>query len=77
MASCLTCKLANDILRTNSCGYSLPEVTDIYLANYSDVVSTALDADGQNITGITLATGYTQSITLSLLRTLLLSKMHW
>lgn len=60
MASCLTCKLANDILRTNSCGYSLPEVTDIYLANYSDVVSTSLDADGQNITGITLATGDTQ-----------------
>ena len=54
MATCLTCKLAHDILRTNSCGYSLPEVTDIYLANYSDVI-THLDADEMNVTGITTA----------------------
>lgn len=53
----LTCKLSNDILRTNSCGYSLPEVTDIYLANYSDVASTTLDADGKVISAITLASG--------------------
>lgn len=55
----LTCKLSNDILRTNSCGYSLPEVTDIYLANYSDVPSTALDADEKVISAITLASGAT------------------
>lgn len=36
----LTCKLNRDILRTTSCGYSLPEVNDIYLANYSDVETT-------------------------------------
>lgn len=53
----LTCKLSNDILRTNSCGYSLPEVTDIYLANYSEVTGTSLDADEKVISGISLASG--------------------
>lgn len=55
----LTCKLSNDILRTNSCGYSLPEVTDIYLANYSEVTGTSLDADEKVISGISLASGAT------------------
>jgi hypothetical protein len=36
----LTCKLTRDILRTTSCGYSLPEVKDIWLANYADVTTT-------------------------------------
>lgn len=36
----LTCKLNRDILRTTSCGYSLPEVKDIWLANYADVTTT-------------------------------------
>lgn len=49
----LTCKLSNDMLRTSSCGYSLPEIVDIYLANYEDVVSSAV-ADNE-ITGITLS----------------------
>jgi len=31
------CKLNRHILRTTSCGYSLPEVKDIWLANYVDV----------------------------------------
>ena len=31
------CKLNRHILRTTSCGYSLPEVKDIWLANYADV----------------------------------------
>lgn len=31
------CKLNRHILRTSSCGYSLPEVKDIWLANYVDV----------------------------------------
>ena len=55
----LTCKLSNDILRTNSCGYSLPKVTDIYLANYSEVTGTSLDADEKVISAITLASGAT------------------
>lgn len=49
----LTCKLSNDMLRTSNCGYSLPEITDIYLANFEDVTSTAV-ADNE-ITAITLS----------------------
>ena len=41
----LSCSLNRDLLRTNSCGYSLPEVKDIYLANYDDVSATTV-ADG-------------------------------
>lgn len=57
----LTCKLSKDILRTTSCGYSLPEVTDIYLANYEDVASSAVAAAsggcGEEVTAITMASG--------------------
>ena len=48
----LTCKLDHDMLRTSNCGYSLPEVTDIYLANYEDVTSSEV-ADNE-ITAITM-----------------------
>lgn len=41
----LSCSLNRDLLRTNTCGYSLPEVKDIYLANYADVTATTV-ADG-------------------------------
>lgn len=33
----LSCSLTRDLLRTNTCGYSLPEVKDIYLLNYEDL----------------------------------------
>ena len=54
------CKLAQDLLRTTSCGYSLPEISDIYLANYEDIVSTAISAatgetGAEEITAITLS----------------------
>lgn len=53
----LSCKLSRDILRTTSCGYSLPEVKDIYLANYADVTSTiSADSGGcESVATITLA----------------------
>lgn len=35
----MNCVLNRDLLRTSSCGYSLPEVKDIYLANFVDVLS--------------------------------------
>lgn len=41
--SCPTLK--RDLLRSTNCGYSLPEVKDIYLANYDDVSATTV-ADG-------------------------------
>lgn len=57
----LTCKLSNNILRTTSCGYSLPEVTDIYLANFADVTGSQLGAAsagcGEEVTAITFASG--------------------
>ena len=31
------CKLAQNILKENVCGYSLMKVIDIYLANYGDI----------------------------------------
>ena len=45
MANCI---LNRDLLRTSSCGYSLPEVKDIYLANFADVTGTT--AGGQGVT---------------------------
>lgn len=54
------CTLNRDILRTTSCGYNLPEVKDIYLANYDDVLSSAAGTDSANcesLTALTLDTG--------------------
>lgn len=52
------CKLANDILRNTSCGYNLPEITDIYLANFEDIVATSAETSdsGNVITSISAAT---------------------
>lgn len=38
------CKLTKDLLRSTTCGYSLPEITDVYLANYEDISATTLSA---------------------------------
>lgn len=56
----LTCNLSKNLLRTNTCGYSLPEVKDIYIANFADVTAAPVEYDctsGVVVTGITLATG--------------------
>ena len=56
------CTLSKDLLRSNSCSYSLPEITDIYLANFSDVTAAPVQYDcesGVSVTGITLASGAT------------------
>lgn len=58
----LSCSLSKNLLRTNTCGYSLPEVKDIYIANYADVTAALVEYDcasGVTVTGITLATGAT------------------
>ena len=36
------CALNRNLLRTTSCGYSLPEIVDIYLYNYEDVSGTTV-----------------------------------
>ena len=57
------CSLNRDLLRSNSCGYSLPEVKDIYLANYADVTASTVSAStdtgctGEEVTSISLASG--------------------
>lgn len=57
----LACKLNRDLLRTTNCGYSLPEVTDIYIANYNDVTTSIGDDTGgcETVTAITMASGET------------------
>lgn len=58
----LSCSLNKDLLRSNTCGYSLPEVKDIYIANFVDVTAAPVDYDcasGVTISAITLATGST------------------
>lgn len=55
-----TCSLNKNLLRTNTCGYSLPEVKDIYIANYADVLESDVDYDCTS--GVTL-TGMTSGVT--------------
>ena len=54
-----SCKLTHDMLRSNSCGYSLPEIVMIYLANYEDVTGYTESTSGNEITSIGLASGTT------------------
>ena len=52
------CNLTKDLLKSNTCGYSLPEVKDIYVANYADVISAPVKYDcesGVTVSAITLA----------------------
>lgn len=55
------CVLTDNLLRTTSCGYSLPEIVDLYLVNYNELSGTPAIAsvvDGEDeITAITLVTG--------------------
>lgn len=39
----LSCKLQNNILKSNFCGYSLPDIVKIYLINYDDVENVEAD----------------------------------
>lgn len=53
-----SCTLNKDLLRSTTCAYSLPEVKDIYLANFADVTSAGTNYDcasGVTVTGISLA----------------------
>ena len=56
----LSCSLNKNLLRTNTCAYSLPEVKDIYIANFADVTEAPVDYDcesGVTVSAITLASG--------------------
>jgi len=53
----LTCKLNQNITRTNNCGYNLAEINKIYLANLEDVAESAITVsaatEGSNCEGVT------------------------
>lgn len=56
------CKLNNNLLRTSQCGYSLPEIVDLYLVNYEDLSGTpetaSTGADGcEEVTAVDLNSG--------------------
>ena len=57
------CKLNRNLLRSTSCGYSLPEIVDLYLVNYEDLSATTITAGSgtsegcDEIASITLKTG--------------------
>lgn len=54
------CTLSKDLLRSNTCAYSLPEVKDIYIANFNDVTNAGVNYNcesGVTVSGITLASG--------------------
>lgn len=42
------CKIDANMLKSDSCAYSLPEVVELYVANYEDVVSTAFGTTNTN-----------------------------
>lgn len=41
------CILANDMTKSSGCGYSLPQIVELYLANYSDVTGYTTAAPSQ------------------------------
>lgn len=53
----LTCKLNQNITRTNNCGYNLAEINKIYLANLEDVAESAItisaSTEGSTCEGVT------------------------
>ena len=48
------CALDKDLLRSTSCGYSLPQIVNLYVANFADIKDTALSEGEDEITGITM-----------------------
>ena len=52
------CSLDKDLLRSTSCGYSLPQIVTLYVANVADV-KTTVPEDGDEISGITMVSGAT------------------
>ena len=55
------CKLNKNLTRSASCGYSLPEIVELYLINYEDLDDTkySTSAGCEEITAVTLASGAT------------------
>jgi len=59
MAIVYSCNLQKNLTKKDSCGYSLPEVKDIYVANFGDITAAPIDCNctsGVVISGITAVT---------------------
>ena len=52
------CSLDKDLLRSTSCGYSLPQIVTLYVANFADV-KTTVPEEGDEISGITMVSDAT------------------
>lgn len=51
----ISCLLNQNLTKTEFCGYSLKQITDIYLANYEEVeTSIAVDEEGYTVTAATV-----------------------
>ena len=55
------CKLNTNLTRSSQCGYSLPEIVELYLVNYEDLTQTDYTSSGgcEEITSVTIASGAT------------------
>ena len=54
------CSLDKNLLRTTSCGYSLPQIVTLYVANFADVKQVDLTEPSKDeISGITMVSGAT------------------
>ena len=53
------CALDKDLLRSTSCGYSLPQIVTLYVANFADVKNVAVTEKEDEISGITMVSGAT------------------
>lgn len=50
------CKLAQDILKSSFCGYSLKQIVELYIANYEDVTATTVGAPTDGGKGVEVKT---------------------
>ena len=57
------CKLNTNLTRSSQCGYSLPQIVELYLVNYEDLTETEYTSSGgcEEITAVTIASGATVS----------------
>lgn len=49
----ISCSLNKNLRRTDTCGYSLPEITEIFLANFSEISAATVDYDCESGVSIT------------------------
>lgn len=49
------CLLNKSLTRSTQCSYSLPKIVDLFLMNYSEVTSAALNQDGNEVDDFTFA----------------------